>query len=1183
MFDINLSRRRFYAPGLLLLAFSTPSLAQDYDTIQLDSSRAVPGRSAQSTPAAQPETDQSGSKQANAAGAERPQDSAPDDADESGDDDSIEEVIVTGTRIPRDPNIGSDAPVQSVNADDILLSGEADIGEILNDIPALLSSNTASNSVSGIFGTGSGETGAASVGETVLTLRGLGVERTLVLVDGRRHVSGVGGSQAVDVGTIPDGLIERVEVLTGGASAIYGADAVSGVVNFILKKDYEGFEVKARGGLSSKGDGELFSLNGLFGTNFDNDRGNLTVAIDLTRREEIRAGDRGFSRNNGVADDLPNPALRFQVGDISPDQTPNFARFYDPSTSFSSDEDPCNLFGINECFGFFNRGFRIPDQDTFLRLWHLAFPGEPDPNFTDAELALIERAATSPTRLIHSQPNFSLTAPGGVILPGGVSLTGVDLDGNGTDDCLDSYQGFISTFDFSPPGFGMIGGCWIVQDDGTVRPLRDGLIAGDINQFGEDGIANTFDEDFIIPQDKKATINITSHYDISKDVTAFTEFKYAYQGSHSGGPLNTFYDLLTVAPDNPYIDQLPPALAAVGREQGLFITRDPADLGPNIDKNIRQTYRIVGGLRGTLPNGWNFEVNGNYGRFRLTARDRNRVIVDRFFAAIDAIADPVTGEPICRSDIDPTAPPTTPFGIPAASPGFFTFNPGDGSCRPANLLGGRGAISQDAIDFFTQTVVNKFTTQQVDILATVTGDSADFFTLPAGPIGFSFGGEYRDEISRSRFDPLVRGVAPVTTPNIDAGTLVNDNPSDQSSLVFDSGSLIQDSGGSFDVWELFAEFSVPLLEDAPFAEELTADAAIRYSHYSTVGQTVTWKTGGTWTPIRDIRFRGGYSVAIRAPNIQELFSPDQGAFFRPIDPCDQSEIDALIAIGDPRGPIRAANCLAAGIPVGFVDPLTARFVGVTSGNQNLREEKAKTYTVGVVIQSRFSEGLSLTVDYWNIQIRNAIQSVSAQDIVNNCFDSIDPNNQFCDLFARNDDPNSPQFHGFNFLRQTELNFAALETQGIDFTATYEFDLEEYSFLIRASGTRVYSLNNFFDPSDPTAKDPELGELQRPKWAGNINASVRRGPVRVNWQTQYLGKQALRSVEIETADVIFGPAGISSQTTIHDISFSYDWSEQIQIFGGVNNLSDEKPFITELAFPVSPVGRFFFFGVSMTSI
>lgn len=144
----------------------------------------------------------------------------------------IEEVVVTGSRIARDPNATAPVPVQAVSGLDIQRSGVIDAADVFKDIPSLLTSVSSQSSCQGSVFSAFGATG-----ESVLQLRGMGRERTLVLVNGRRHVSGVAGSQSVDVGSIPVSLIERVEVLTGGASALYGADAVTGVVNYILKED----------------------------------------------------------------------------------------------------------------------------------------------------------------------------------------------------------------------------------------------------------------------------------------------------------------------------------------------------------------------------------------------------------------------------------------------------------------------------------------------------------------------------------------------------------------------------------------------------------------------------------------------------------------------------------------------------------------------------------------------------------------------------------------------------------------------------------------------------------------------------------------------------------------------------------------------------------------------------------
>ena len=156
-------------------------------------------------------------------------------------DATLDEIIVTGSRIPADPNLVSSVPIQSLSAEDIQNSGEINIADIVADIPALVSSLTAENS---------------STGANSLNLRGLGGDRTLTLVNGRRHVAGFRGSQAVDTGTIPRALVRSVEVTTGGASAIYGADAVTGVVNFILRDDFEGFQVDVQQGLPERGQGQ---------------------------------------------------------------------------------------------------------------------------------------------------------------------------------------------------------------------------------------------------------------------------------------------------------------------------------------------------------------------------------------------------------------------------------------------------------------------------------------------------------------------------------------------------------------------------------------------------------------------------------------------------------------------------------------------------------------------------------------------------------------------------------------------------------------------------------------------------------------------------------------------------------------------------------------------------------------
>ncbi|WP_379552120.1 TonB-dependent receptor domain-containing protein [Qipengyuania sp. DGS5-3] len=1047
-----------------------------------------------------------------------------------------EVIVVTGSRIARDPNIGSPAPITSITAETLTEGGSSDVVETLREVPALSTSTSAAGSIDGVF--------SQAVGQSILNLRGLGAGRTLVLVNGRRHVSGVAGAQIVDINSIPTALIESVETITGGASAVYGADAVTGVVNFQLKDDFEGVEANVQTGISSQGDAWRINGDLTWGTNFADGRGNITISGEYARNDEILFGDRSFSRDNGLFDDQGNPALRFQTGEIDATNTPNFF-----ANNIIGDLIPTDNLGFTP---------------------------------TAAEQALIARASAAPSRLIADDPRFSLSSAGGVVAPGNIGPSdGPDINGNGIADCLESAVGLNSTF--NPGAFGLAGGCAVINADGSLAVYQDGLITGLFNQFGGDGIPNNFDSNSLIPETERWSVNVNAKYEFSDAAELFFEGKYVSNSAEFQAQPNTFYDLLTIRSDNPFITPelqnfVEPLFFGNGTDEGFYITRDPADLGPNRDRNEFETWRFVGGVRGEMTDHLRYELSANYGKFNQTSLNNNRVILDRFYAAIDVTTD-AGGNPICRSDIDPTAPATTPFGIPAGDPGFFSFNPGDGSCQPANILGGVGAISQAAIDFITTTTVNEFELEQFVINGLLIGDTGAFFDLPGGAIDYVLGFEFRKEKSTSTFDPLVRGVVPVSTPDANAGDLLRDLPNAQNSLVFDPASVIDNAGGEFDVFEFFGEVRLPILTDVPFARLLELNGAARYADYSTIGKAFTWNVNGIWAPVEDILFRATYSEAVRAPNVNELFNPAQGNFFRPVDPCDASEL-----ANGPDQALRQANCTAFFAGIGFdptfgtgtysyVDPLTARFSGSVSGNPDLSEETATTWTVGTQITPSFLPGLMLSVDYYNIEIEDAIATVSAQDIVDNCVDSSSIDNQFCPLIDRN-----PANGGFTFLRQVNLNFARLETAGVEASLRYRFDLGDHGFTLSGAGTWVDKLNRFFDPSDLTNIDPELGEIQRPEWAGNASLTWDWDRLSVTWSTTYFGEQALRAVEIEDIGTVFSEEnGTVGDTFTHDISFNFDLTDQYGIYGGVNNIFNENPFVTEQAYPVSPVGTFFFLG------
>ncbi|MEP9403038.1 TonB-dependent receptor domain-containing protein [Sphingomonas silueang] len=1037
------------------------------------------------------------------------------------------EIVVTGSRIARDANATAPSPINTLTAADIRLQGQIDPVEALRELPALANSGTIADSL---------ERGEGGVGQATLDLRGLGANRTLVVVNGRRHVSGVAGSQIVDVSTIPGALIEQVEVLTGGASAVYGADAVTGVVNFVLRDDFDGLDVNAQQGISRYGDGRTFSLDVVAGRNFDDGRGNVTLAGSYSTMDEIQQGDRPYTANNAQANTgttYPSPLRRFQRGDISAAATPNFFTRFNPAA------------------GRFPIGYAIPTAAQFASL----FPGRTP---TAAEQALIDRAAGAPSLAFESFPAFAISSNSGLIFRNDFDTFRADVNGNGVPDCSESYIGTL------------YGGCYVSNGDGTVRPFRDGIVASGANQFGGDGSPESYSAQSLIPGNTRYNVNLLAKYEFSPAAEVFVEAKYVRSETRSQNPYNTFYDTLFVATDNPY---LPAALRADALEAGgLRVSRDFDNLGEGFSFADRDTYRAVAGLRGQIAGGLHYEISSNYGRSDNRTTNRNTVLYDRFFAAIDVVQGP--NGPICRSDVSRT-PYVGSEAFPYIEGGFFTFRPGDGTCRPFNLFSGAGSINQAAVDFITVPTTTRSRLEQYVANATVTGDTGSFLTLPGGAVQFAVGAEYRKETSRTLLDPLVRGILPAGTSLGQAGQFIGDVSPNQS-LTFDAQTRVFNAGGSFDVTEAFGEVRVPILNDRPFFHTLELSGAARYSHYSTVGGTFTWNVNGVYAPVRDLRLRGTYARAVRAPNITELFSPQQGTVFRPADPCDIANIPSA---ADPAR--RRANCLADGLPATFEDPLTARFSGTTGGNPGLSEETADTYTAGVVLEPRFVPGLTISADYYNITIKNAIAAVSAQDIVDSCYDSATLDNQYCALFTRNRNPASPTFLGLNFLRQTQLNYGRFETAGIDGSIAYRFNLGKTRVDLRAQGNWTQKVDRFFDPGDPSALDPELREQGRPEFAASGSAAVTRGPVSLSYRLQYIDAQYIAGVEIRDGVdpmTIAGPRGLAKELFVHDIAFNLEATDRFTLYGGVNNLTDVDPYRNLSAYPVSPYGRFYFLGV-----
>jgi iron complex outermembrane recepter protein len=1019
--------------------------------------------------------------------------------------DNLDEVVVTGSRIAR-PELESPAPIASLSADDLLSVGQTDAEDVIRYTPSLFSST--STALSATRGT--------LLGGAQLDLRGLGSTRTLVLVNGRRHVAAATGRAIVDVSTIPSNLIERVDVLTGGASAVYGSDAVSGVVNYVLKRKTDGLEFEAQTGLSGEGDAGSLYASALYGNTFgSDDRGNFLFSVEFASDQPIAYKDRDYLRGNQRRDDDSNPRLLVQASDV----TPAVRAAGIPVGIAFSDLDPADL---------------------------ALFPA-----------ARVDEGLNGSPRAFLPGRTFSISSPYGLIgfdrNNNGVSDSlNADLDRNGADDCTQTYNGYEARY-----------GCWVVDPNtGLVRPFNDGLISGFANQFGGDGISVFLDNEQVVPDLQRVNVNWNAYYDISDRVRPFIETKFVRIKASDINNINSFNDTIPIQLDNPFIPaQLRSAIDAYyvanptqNRANGrVIISRDNTDFGVNRREVTRDTTRIVAGFEGALSEAWSYEVAFNLGRSEEEEISQKTRLEDRFYAAVDAVTNPATGQPVCRITLNPAAiPETSPF--PGFDFQYNTFSPTDGTCRPLNLFG-FGSPSEAAVNFVNIPDIERSTLDQSVFSATLTGDTSAWFELPAGPIGVAIGGEYRREKSSFEVSEFQR-----------------------QAFFFESGT--QPESGKMSVKEAFAEFRVPLLEDVPGAKQLTFDAAARFSDYGgalePVGGVTTWKAGLFYAPVSDVGVRATFNRAIRAPSLTDVVSPRTPATFRPVDVCDFRQRN--------RGPNpanRDANCDADGIPDNFRDPLTARILGTTGGNPDLVEETSDSFTAGLVFQPRFLEGFTMTVDYYRYKIEEAIASVPANDIVAGCYDSAPAEfpNDFCSIFTRNRNATSPLFLGFNGFNNAPINYARFETDGIDLDAIYRFTPGDIGqFTIRLSGNYSRSLDFFTSANDPSALDSGRGEAQNPKWAGSTSVSWQRGALRVNWQSFFQDKQYFQGVEAEDPSEY---AGVNQDDAFwsHDLSASYEVSDTFTVRGGVNNVTDEEPFLAEAGYPVSAIGRNFFISFS----
>ena len=939
-------------------------------------------------------------------------------AEESmAEEETVEKIRVTGSRIARS-ELSQPTPILSIDAAQIARFGNPDLGSILAELPAIGATDT-------VIGNNNTNSDA---GLSSADLRRLGANRTLVLVNGKRHVAGAPGSAQVDLATIPAALIERVEIITGGASAVYGSDAVSGVVNVILKDNFEGFEFSTTGGRSTEGVGtDNHTFNLIAGGDIADGRGNITVYAGVERFKETMSRDLQQLDNWGT---IANPA--------------------------NTGEDD----GISD-------RLRVPNVGSEL-----------------------------------------INANGVLDYSNDTRIT-FDDNGNRMDTCVRDGDNSYAFGYFE-------NGC-------------------DSAYYGEN-------QENYSPSVDRTSAGATFNYDITENMTFFSDFKYTkseikqqYQPGFRFGNID-----INIA-DNAFLSD--DVRAEFGDRDTVSMAKFFTEIGNRSAKNERELFRYVAGINGVMSlskTDIDYELFYTFGETTNTRVTENDIIPGNVAAAIDSVIDPATGNAVCRSQLESAQGEdyTNPATVDAAN--CIAYNPF-----------GFAQSSQEAMDWVSADVTRNDKITQEVYGGSLAFDTEEWFSLQGGPVGIAAGFEYRKEESETLTDSLTQ-----------SGAL--------------AGAATPDSFGKYDVNEVFMELSLPLLADMPFAHELTIDAAYRYADYSHAGTADAWKLGFMYAPIADLRLRATHGAAVRAPNLDEAFSPQSPGFSNIDDPCDADQItdDAD----------RAANCAALGIPSGFEANDNVSIDIVSGGNPDLTSEESKSTTVGFVWTPEFISGLSVTMDYYKIEIEDAIIEVDSQDIINNCVDAtggLDP--AYCSAVDRD-----PTTHDITMARSGFLNAAALNTAGIESEIRYNMGLGQFGYTgdlrFQFFASKLLKMEQFEFQDRPDEINDNLGEVNSdgadPEWQFRLSTTYNLDDLSINWTARYIDRMVTYDVSnTGGSPEDLNPGWVPSQTT-HDLSFNYQVSDNVSVNAGMRNMFNKIPPAYNVDAIYDLVGRRVYAGVKV---
>jgi iron complex outermembrane receptor protein len=955
----------------------------------------------------------------------------------------LQEVVVTGSRIAR-PDLDRLEPTMITSAATFDERGYLDVGQALSENPAFGVQPSSSANTQSAFG----------IAQSFVDLYGLGSQRTLTLVNGRRFVSSntaslntsgsnssVGGpGQQVDLNTIPTKLIDRVETISVGGAPIYGADAISGTVNIILKKDYQGIDVDAQAGVSDRKDAWNYRLRALAGQNFADDRGNITAVAEITKTDGLV----------GTARSVYSRDLQFESPAVP-------GKFQSVLTSGGT------VGGIN--FG----GIPMVDDGVVYGATGIGLPASPTGTY----------GVTSPGGQLLAWANGSGLSPYNPGTPTGNPVFTSDGEGERLSQ--------VSTL-LSP------------TERMNVDLLGNFKINDNVNVFTEGWFSETHATDLL-------------------QQPAYNTVLFGGAGTANGN--------FVVNVNNPFLSPGDQALiqtalnnysAALGGKGFLdpnwnpnqfYVGRASTDLQSGRATATEVLARGVVGLNGNFSvwnRDFNWEVAANYGASSNTSV-QPAYVFQNVQNALNATLNSA-GQIVCAGN--PVNAPTTTVSS---------------TCAPLNIFG-NGSPSLAARQYITHLATATSDNSQRDLTAFI---GADLFKLPAGEVKASFGYENRRE--SAKFSP--------------------------DSFYSDTLGQLSATGieGSYITNEVYGEALIPIFSPSqgiPALHRLELEGAARRVDNSIAGTATTWTEGMRWEPTEDVQLRANRTKSIRAPAITELFLPAATSFQFANDPCDHNYVTQGTAPAT-----RKANCTAAGIDTTTFtsNVVNATAKGTSSGNTGLQSETADSRTIGIVLRPRWVPRLNVAVDYIDIRLTNAIETLTLQQLLYACYDSTDyPNNPSCSAFSRNAAGQITTFHaGY-------VNAGILHFQGIQAAVDYTMDLPQAlgSLQGRASFLETRQLVSQIGSASPNQFAGQLGinpgETGVPTNKGTVDLLYQKGPFSWDWQGIFVGAMNFDNLLTTNARdyMTVGHWWLINSTVGYDVSKAF----KVRLI--VDNVFDKQP-------------------------